>query len=436
MSGGLALVYPYFYNGAPEAELYAPLGIACLASQARAAGIETRQFDCTFSTFEAAAEVISLYQPAVVGMSLMTTMSRSGLRLLTALRPRLPGTLFAAGGPLPSVYPARYARVFDVVFRGESDLTFARFCRDYLALGAADSLYDLALDTYPGIYLPGRMDVVIEAAPSHQPEAVLDALPLPDRSAADHARYQAFWLAKTGHKPASLMLTRGCPYQCDFCSKPIYGSYFRRRSLDGVMAEVEEIARLGYDQLRIADDCLTLDPAYLGEFCARMAQSKLGLSWTCLSRVDGLTPDLVRLMRQAGCIKVYLGLESGSDATLRAMHKGASVAQGAAAVSLFVQAGIRVGAYFIVGYPGESQADIESTFRYALELPLDEISFNVPLPLPGSALYARVGQIDADDDWDAPNETRFVYLAGIDSAWLRGRIADTLAAFRQLRPSL
>lgn len=154
---------------------------------------------------------------------------------------------------------------------------------------------------------------VVQADPIHHPQFVLEGLPNTDRSSADHAQYQAFWRDKTGYKPTTIMLTRGCPYQCSFCSKPIFGNVFRQRALDHVLADITDIERLGYDQLWIADDCFTLDPGYLHAFCYRLIAYGTGITWTCLSRVDRLTAETVGLMRQAGCVKVYLGLESGSD---------------------------------------------------------------------------------------------------------------------------
>ena len=121
--------------------------------------------------------------------------------------------------------------------------------------------------------------------------------------------------------------------------------------------------------------------------------------WTCLSRIDRLIPELVGLMKNAGCIRVYLGLESGSDETLRLMNKQTTVEQGIHAVRLFSDAGIGTAGFFMVGYPGESVESIEKTFALALSLPLDEAWFTVPLPLPGTPLFSRVADINSWEDW-------------------------------------
>jgi anaerobic magnesium-protoporphyrin IX monomethyl ester cyclase len=136
-------------------------------------------------------------------------------------------------------------------------------------------------------------------------------------------------------------------------------------------------------------------------------------------------------MKAAGCRRVYLGLETGNQETLRLMKKQASLEEGQNAVRLFHKAGIEVAAFFIVGYPGETIPAIEDTFRYALELPLDAISFNVPFPLPGSQLFERVSKLDKSKDWDEENEVTFVYETEFDPDWLQRRIGETMQSFAE-----
>jgi len=295
------------------------------------------------------------------------------------------------------------------------------------ALGMAPAaLGELPLATYGGLFVE-RHGLQVENPPVHHPESELATFPLPDRSDFDHVAYQREWLERTGTRTTSIITTLGCPYGCEFCSKPIFGNEVRRRGLDAVFAEIAQIRGLGYDGLWIADDTLTLDPAYLREFCRRIAGT--GMRWSCLSRANGLAEASAPLMKEAGCRRVYLGLESGSQATLDLMKKQMTVEDGRRAARLYRDAGIEVAAFFIVGYPGETEVSIEKTFRLALDLPLDEISFNVPVPLPGSALWERLGGPDEGLDWTRENEVTFVYDSDIDERWLRRRIDETMAAF-------
>jgi anaerobic magnesium-protoporphyrin IX monomethyl ester cyclase len=235
----------------------------------------------------------------------------------------------------------------------------------------------------------------------------------------------------TGIRQTSLIVTRGCPFSCDFCSKPVWGSLFRKPPLEKVFREIEEIRSLGYTTLWIADDCFTLDSEYLTAFCQEMLRRDVPMSWTCLSRVDRLTPGLVALMKRAGCIRVYLGLESGSNETLMLMNKRVTVEQGIRAVGLFSQAGIGTAGFFMVGYPDETVESIEKTFALVLSLPLDEAWFTIPLPLPGTPLFARVADILSWDDWEVSNQVKFVFPSEFDERWLGRRINETMETFRK-----
>jgi anaerobic magnesium-protoporphyrin IX monomethyl ester cyclase len=430
---GVALIYPYFRTRSPTELLFPPLGAASLSSQLRRLGVDSRIFDCTFRTFEDVLEDVRASQPDIVGVYSMITMSRSALRMAGSMRTSLPRSTLVAGGPLPTLYPELYSKTFHAVFRGEVDLSFPRFCRDLIEAGSSpDRIASLPLAGYDGLFMQldgGRL----ENPTVHHPEGELDAFPLPHRGDFDHAAYHEAWSQLDGTKTTSIITTLGCSFSCDFCSRPIFGNLFRRRDLDAVFAEIEQIRGFGYDSLWIADDNFTLDVRYLREFCQRIAGREM--RWSCLSRVTGITRELTELMKASGCRRVYLGLETGDPETLKLMKKQASVDQGRQAVQLFHEAGIEVAAFFIVGYPGETSASVERTLALALELPLEHISFNVPFPLPGSPLFERVHSVDSKKDWSEENETSFVYESAFDEAWLRRRIGETMQAFADRKSS-
>ncbi|MCZ7383268.1 MAG: radical SAM protein [Candidatus Methanoperedens sp.] len=423
----VALVYPYFRTRSATELLFPPLGAASLVSQLHVLGIESKIFDCTFETFEEIQKKISSYHPDIVGIYSMVTLSRNTFQIARMLRTNLPDSLLVAGGPLPTLYPEHYCAAFDVVFRGEVDLSFPRFCHDLLDQKYSRlQLNELPLHKYEGLFIH-QDGLRLENPLIHYREKELDAFPLPYRGDFDHSAYQEVWHQLDGTKTTSIITTLGCPFNCDFCSRPIFGNLFRRRNLDAVFEEIEQIRRLGYDSLWIADDNFTLDMRYLQEFCRRIAGQKI--QWSCLSRVTGINEEITRLMKESGCRRVYLGLETGNQDTLKMIKKQATLEEGKNAVELFHKAGIEVAAFFIVGYPGETVPAIEDTFQFALELPLDYISFNVPFPLPGSQLFERVNKVDHNKDWNVENETTFVYESEFDPQWLRRRIDETMQAF-------
>jgi anaerobic magnesium-protoporphyrin IX monomethyl ester cyclase len=423
----VALIYPYFRTRSQNEILFPPLGSASLASQLQRLGIETKIFDCTFETFEDIQKKIVSYQPDIVGIYSMVTLSRNTFRLAEMVRANLPDRLLVAGGPLPTLYPERFCTAFDLVLRGEVDLSFPRFCRDFLDRKLSrQQLKELPLEKYEGLFIK-QADLQIDNPMAHYLEKEINSFPLPYRGDFDHAAYQKIWSQMDGSKTTSILTTLGCSFSCDFCSKPVFGSLFRRRSLDVVFAEIEQIRALGYDSLWIADDNFTLDIKFLKGFCQRIAGRDI--HWSCLSRVTGINEEIVQLMKESGCRRVYLGLETGNPNTLKLMKKKATIEEGQNAVRLFHQVGVEVAAFFIVGYPGETTSSIEDTFKYALELPLDNISFNVPFPLPGSELFERVSKLDKNKDWNTENEVTFVYESEFDAVWLRQRINETMQAF-------
>lgn len=423
----VALIYPYFRTKSPTELLFPPLGCANLASELKVRNIETRIFDCTFMTLSQVKRDILQFQPDIAGMYSMVTLTRSTFQIANWLRETLPDCLLAAGGPLPTLFPEKYADSFDLIFRGEADRSFPDFCADYFLKSIDKGHLDLvSLEKYSGLFIRNRQNQV-ENPQTHFSESALAYFPLPFRGDFNHAAYQQAWLELDGSKTTSIITTFGCSFDCDFCSRPVFGNRFRRRNLDLVFAEIDQIRQLGYDSLWIADDNFTLDGNFLREFCARIADKNI--HWSCLSRVTGISPELAGMMKKSGCKRVHLGLETGSAETLKLMKKRATLEDGKNAVQIFSRAGIEVAAFFIVGYPGETIESIESTFQMALDLPLQEVSFNVPYPLPGSQLFERIGKVDLSRDWNEENETTFVYDSEFDPGWLRKRIGETMHAF-------
>lgn len=433
MEKSVVLIYPYFRDEDPVEKLFSPLGIAYLASQLKEILVPVSIVDCTFESFNEVVETIVLINPAIIGISIMISNSKNAFSLAQALRKGLPDALILAGGPLPTLYPERFLPDFDLIFRGEGDLIMPNFCKNYLeAKDVPLFLSKLDPADYPGIYF--KSDQILRSSPQiHHSEEIIRSLPLPYRGGSQNALYQHFWRKEAQCRPATIMMTRGCPYSCEFCSKPVWGSEFRKPSLDKVFEEIIEIKKLGYDQLWIADDSFTLDLNFLKEFCREKIRRRIAMNWTCLSRTKGLDSEVAELMKQAGCIKVYLGLESGSDEVLRLMRKNTTVRNGSDAVALFQQAGIRTAGFFIVGYPGETWDTVQKTFDFALSLPLSEIFFNVPIPLPGSALFSRVVGVDRQGDWEKASDVKFLYDSDFDEEELRRNIERTMAEFKRRR---
>ncbi|HUK78719.1 MAG TPA: radical SAM protein, partial [Thermoleophilia bacterium] len=241
----------------------------------------------------------------------------------------------------------------------------------------------------PQAVLEGTPQAGLEAPPRPFVKA-LDELAFPARDLLPNEAYIAFGRQAYGYAVTTVMSTRGCPYACEFCSNVVFGDSYRERSAGNVLDEVEEALALGYDRISFADDVFTLRRAHVLAFCDEVARRRLRFSWECLGRVDALDDELASRLRAAGCFRIFFGIESGSDATLALMNKKITRDQARAAVEAAHRAGLEVGAFFIVYYPGETEDAALETLRFATRLPLDYLGLTMPYPLPGTALTTRL----------------------------------------------
>jgi anaerobic magnesium-protoporphyrin IX monomethyl ester cyclase len=193
---------------------------------------------------------------------------------------------------------------------------------------------------------------------------------------------------------------------------------------------------LGYDRVWFADDCFTLDRQRLVAVCDELVKRRLRAGWECLSRVDTFDRDVAVKMRLAGCVRVFFGIESGADVVLGLMRKQITVEQARRAVYAAKEAGLQVGAFFIRGYPGENDRTVLDTVRFASGLPLDYLSFTLPYPIPGTALFERVKNNGGFvvDDWEEPKNWslirhRLLYHSGFSEAKLKFAIGKAQMQF-------
>jgi len=425
----ITLIYPYQYKHARNAMLFHPLGIAQLSALLRQQRMNTEVVDLTFREVDEVLAKLSETCPRVVGIYVMLTMTAMAHKLAKKIRKLVPGVILVCGGPMPTLRPEQFAGDFDFVFRGEAVHSLPDFCRDYMESGKLADVMN-HYERYPGIYFKGFANGAIRQTPVQQiDEKTLNHLPIPDRSDFSHDLYQQFWQKRDGFSPAGLMTTYGCPCNCDFCSKPVFGNNFRCRDMDSIMEEIHDIKSLGYNGIWLADDCFTINIEHVRAFCRRLLLEKLNMQWICLSRTDMISSEDVDLMRRAGCRKVFFGLESGSNSVLKLMNKHTTVEAAERTLGLFSRSGIATAGFFMVGYPGETYATIDTTFAWALSLPLNEISFTIPVPLPGTGLFNKVYDLQADADWNYENENRLLYQSEFDEKYLQERIEETYARF-------
>ena len=434
MNDTIVLVYPHFKTeDSINQKLFNPLGIALLSAQMKLKGISAVKIDCTFKKFEKVIEEIVNINPKIIGFYTMITLSKNIYDILNQLKIHLPSALYICGGPFATLFPSVFSKHFDVIFKGEVNDDLNNFIQCYFQYNNDKNSFIKSIDLsiYPGIYV-NKNGFFNENESIHLSEEQFSALPLPDREGFDHENYQKFWQEREGFKATNIITTAGCPFNCDFCSKPIFGNYFKKRAINDIIREIENIKTLGYNYLWISDDCFTLNLNFLEEFCDKLIEKKLEMKWCCLSRADISNLELFKKMKKAGCDKVYLGLESGNNNILKLMKKNLTIEQGIIAVKMLKRAKIKIAGFFIVGYPGETWETIEDTFNFALKLDLDEVSFNVPYPLPGSQLFERIPGFDPDKDWTLENETKFVYKSEFDENLIKQKITNFYKEYKKL----
>lgn len=237
----------------------------------------------------------------------------------------------------------------------------------------------------------------------------LDTLPFPDRQ---HFNLKHYEIHLDPTPNALLVASRGCSFQCTYCIWPqtLYGHRHRRRSPGNICDELELLIRDYRIQFfRFDDDLFTLDAkaviAFCHEFIARGLHRKL--KWVCFGHVNTGTEEMFRLMAEAGCVRIDMGVESGSEKILKLIKKGINLKKAKETFDLCRKYGIQTYADYMIGFPHETREDIEETIRSAVYLDPDLIQVSFAIPIPGTEMYSRgieEGYIDSRipfDQYDA-----------------------------------
>ena len=209
-----------------------------------------------------------------------------------------------------------------------------------------------------------------------------------------------------------IVTSRGCPGQCTFCDNSVFGRKYRWHSPRYIINMIKILKqRYNIKEIQFKDDNLLVNKITLKELCEIMIKEKLNITWNCGGRVDMVNPEILKIMKEAGCWQIWYGLESGSDKVLKCMKKNITVEQIKYAVKITKDAGISPGGFFMVGNPNETEEDIKMTLKLLLELPLDEFHMSHLTPFPGSELYRTAdmyGQFDRN--WKKMNGWNILFV--------------------------
>ncbi len=425
----VVLIYPFVNRESPRRKLwlFPSLGLGHIAAYLRAQGHTVRMLDCTFRGLEWAIQETIKEAPILVGIYCMVTLQDDALALARSLRPQLgPKALLLAGGPMPSGNPKVFLDDFDAVGRGEGELMLADLVH-CLKSGQEYRHLEGLCTRDPSGKLVGDNKAPLIA------KEVLVTLPMPSREDYDHELYQAYWQQKFGFTQTPVFTARGCPYACEYCDQPIFGYTYREHSLEQVIADIERALADGYTHIWFADDIFMLNWQRALKICEIIQDRGLKFKWDCLGRVD-VNQQVFERMAEAGCQRIFFGIESGSPRILKQMGKRFSPEQARTAIETAHNVGIRPAAFFQVGYPGETTADILQTIEFVATLPLDYLSFTITYPLPGTKLFNRVvaeGKLSPEDqkNWQRAGHNVVTYQADHSQFKLRWAIYAARARF-------
>lgn len=240
----------------------------------------------------------------------------------------------------------------------------------------------------------------------------LDELPFPAWDIIDMEPYRRSWIKHTGYFSMNMGTTRGCPFKCNWCAKPIYGNRYNTRSPANVIEELKILkAKYNFNHIWFCDDIFGLKPGWIKEFAELIEKEKLSFKFKMQGRVDLLLKeDNIKDLARAGCDNIWMGAESGSQNILDAMDKGTTVSQIFEATRLLKKNGIKPSFFIQFGYPGETREDIEKTISMINKLLPYEIGISVSYPLPGTVFYERVkSQLKEKTNWTDSNEMALMF---------------------------
>ncbi len=255
----------------------------------------------------------------------------------------------------------------------------------------------------------------------------LESLPLPAWDLVDVERYRQAWVEAHGRMSWNMVTTRGCPYVCSWCAKPLYGQRYAQREPLAVADEMEQlVAAVNPDHVWFADDIFGLSIRWIEAFSNSLVERGVRVPFTAQSRADLMSETVCRALARAGCEEVWLGVESGAQSVLDAMDKGTTIDAVRSATRLLALSGVRPSWFLQLGYPGEDWPEILATRDLVREEAPNDIGVSVSYPLPGTNFHAWVAdELSDKTNWDHSDDLAMLFQ-GAFSTELYRKVRDLL----------
>lgn len=358
-----------------------PMGLALMAAVLEKEGYQVTILDANALRLKPMDIARYVSDVNVVGLTAMTPTIGAAISIARYLKQADPNLTIILGGAHATLLPEETlaaAPEIEVIVRGEGEQTIVDL------LPALE--HKKPLDNIPGISY--RRDGRVVNNPTRSTNVDLDFLPFLAYHLLPWQRYKPHPPHGRAHPFAAVITSRGCPYQCSYCSKPIFGSKFRAQAPERVVEEVAYYQeRFGIREIAFYDDVFTLNKKRAYAIADQMMRVGVKIHWTCETRVNLVDKELLHQMKQAGCYAIAYGIESASQDILDTLNKDITLEQVEEAVGMTQEVGLQTIGYFMLGSPGESPGTISKTIQFAKGLKLDFAQFSVTTPFPGTRLY-------------------------------------------------
>lgn len=368
-------------------KFYPPMGLLYLASVLRRENFDVSLIDISFleDSVEEAAQIVRNNNPSVTGIYVSSFGLYLARTLISRIRSLSPGTKIVVGGPHVHSEPSciKYLNAdFGVVSDGE--FAFPKLVKALINKYPLDDIPNIVRMVNGDVHI-NRIEVIDD----------LDSIPFPARDLWPHKIFSP----RLSGGIASMLSSRGCRFNCYFCASVYRGTY-RARSVKNIIDELKLLENQGFRHVDFVDDNMSLDMERMKDLCNSMVREKIKISWECMSRIDCMGKDVLKLMKRANCIQIKYGIESGSERVRNIlMGKNIEDSRIKQVIRETKNAGILTLGFFLLGMPGESYEEGKRTLQFAREIDLDYVEFRYVTLLPGSALFLetlRQKKIPAD----------------------------------------
>jgi len=423
---------PYDRKQVRKMQPYPPLGTLYAAGVLRQHGVSVGVFDAMLEEPESGfREALRVHRPKIVAIyeddfNFLTKMCLTRMREVAFQMiedARSVGARVVVHGSDATDHAGDYLRQgSEFVLIGEAEHTLLEVVR---AIGNGGDAIRV-----PGVAFlrrNGSQEIVEKRAPVAVRR--FEGFPAPARDLIDLTKYREAWMAAHGTFSLNLIASRGCPFQCNWCAKPIFGDSYHARPADEVAEEIRDLkVRHGATHLWFADDIFALNKHWMQQFAREMEKRNCRVPFKIQARADLLTGETVRALRRAGCAEVWMGVESGSQKVLDAMDKGLRVEQVVAARRELRHEGIKACFFLQFGYPGETWEDIESTIALVRATRPDDIGVSFSYPLPNTRFHERVQQQLGDkQNWSDSEDLCVIFKGAYTDTFYRA-VRDALHA--------